>query len=175
MLIVDLKIPIIRNCRKLLLIDDRLAIPRGPRHKPTQCLWWGERKQASPLWRPAPSDATALLNANASAKVLQIFDICSPVSIKPLRGTFDAPFCPCRAPSPYLSGIGCFIHRPAERQDNYRLAERCMRWHTTCSVTVTRRGTACKMCMRNLGKLVILFSCQGLLDNSDLRNEETDG
>ncbi len=35
--------------------------------------------------------------------------------------------------------------------------------------------TACKMCMRNLGKLVIMFSCQGLLDNSDLRNEETDG
>ena len=32
-----------------------------------------------------------------------------------------------------------------------------------------------EMCMRNLGKLVILFSCQGLLDNSDLRNGETDG
>ncbi len=32
-----------------------------------------------------------------------------------------------------------------------------------------------KMCMRNLGKLVIMFSCQGLLDNSDLRNRETDG
>ena len=30
MLIVDLKIPIIRNCRKLLLIDDRLAIPGVP-------------------------------------------------------------------------------------------------------------------------------------------------
>ena len=94
--------------------------------------------------RPAPSDATALLNANASAKVLQIFDICNLVSIKPLRGTFDAPFCPYRARSPYLSGIGLFIHRPAERQDNYRLAERCMRWHTTCSVTVTRRGTAAR-------------------------------
>lgn len=26
-----------------------------------------------------------------------------------------------------------------------------------------------------LGKLVIMFSCQGLLDNSDLRNGETDG
>ena len=32
-----------------------------------------------------------------------------------------------------------------------------------------------EMCMRNLGKLVIMFSCQGLLDNSDLRNGETDG
>ena len=42
-------------------------------------------------------------------------------------------------------------------------------------LTVTRHVTACKMCMRNLGKLVIMFSCQGLLDNSDLRNEETDG
>ena len=63
---------------------------------------------ASPLWRPAPSDATALLNAKASAKVLQIFDICNPASIKQLRGTFDAPFCPYRARSPYLSGIGCF-------------------------------------------------------------------
>ena len=34
--------------------------------------------------------------------------ICNLVSIKQLRGTFDAPFCPCRAPSPYLSGIGAF-------------------------------------------------------------------
>lgn len=32
-----------------------------------------------------------------------------------------------------------------------------------------------EMCMRNLGKLVIMFSCQELLDNSDLRNGETDG
>ena len=32
-----------------------------------------------------------------------------------------------------------------------------------------------EMCMRNLGKLVIMFSCQGLPDNSDLRNGETDG
>ena len=27
------------------------------------CLRWGERRQASPLWRKAPSDATALPNA----------------------------------------------------------------------------------------------------------------
>ena len=32
--------------------------------------------------------------------------ICNLVSIKQLRGTFDAPFCPYCAPSPYLSDIG---------------------------------------------------------------------
>ncbi len=30
-------------------------------------------------------------------------------------------------------------------------ARDCMRLHTTCSVTVTRRETACKMCTPNCG------------------------
>ena len=84
------------------------VFPGGPDTNQRSVCGGEKRRQASPLWRPAPSDATALLNAKASAKGLQIFDICNPVSIKQLRGTFDAPFCPCRAPSPYLSGIGCF-------------------------------------------------------------------
>ena len=33
------------------------------------CLWWGERRHASPLCRPAASDATAFLNARAAYSV----------------------------------------------------------------------------------------------------------